>query len=138
MVLYIVGIVVALAGILGFFSESIIGMIETNTIQNIIYVVLGLLVLVSVMKGKAMLTKIIGIIFAILGILGLVISGDTVIGLVENTSVGNWFHLIVGVVVLLIAFMNKGGSGHSAPMDSGMNNQQMPPQQPQQPNNPQM
>ena len=118
MILYIVGIVVALAGIVGFFSDPIIGMIESNTIQNVVYIVLGLLLLMSVMKGQAMLTKIIGIIFAVLGILGLVMSGDMVIGIVESTSAGNWFHLVVGIVVLLLTFMNKGGSqggGYQAP-----------------------
>jgi hypothetical protein len=134
---YIIGIIVTLAGILGFFSESILGMIDTNTIQNIVYVVLGLLLLMAVKKGKAMLPKIVGIIFAILGILGLVMSGDTVIGLVQNTGTANWFHLIIGIIILVIAFMSKGGSqGPSMQSESPQMPQQ--PEAPQQPQNPQM
>lgn len=131
MVLNIIGIIVALAGIIGFFNNPVIGILETNTIQNVVYIILGLLILMSTMKGHMMVTKIIGIIFAVLGILGFVLSGDTVIGLVESTTNVNSFNLIVGIIVLLIAFMNKGGSDHSAPMGGGMNNQQMPPQNPQ-------
>lgn len=128
---YIIGIIVTLAGIVGFLSEPILGMINTNAIQNVIYIVLGLLLLISVMKGKAILTKIIGIIFAVLGILGLVMSGDKVIGLVESSNTGDWFHLIVGIVVLLIAFMEKGGSSRSSSINNEMNNSQMPPHNPQ-------
>ncbi len=131
MVLNIVGIIVALAGVIGFFNNPIIGILETSTIQNIVYIILGLLILMSVMKGQAMLTKIIGIVFAILGILGFVLSGNTVLGIVESTTNVNSFNLIVGIIVLLIAFMNKGGSGHSAPQGGGMDNQQAPPQNPQ-------
>lgn len=109
---YIIGIIVTLAGIIGFFSESVLGILETNNIQNIVYIVLGLLLLMAIMKGKTMLTKIIGIIFAILGILGFVTSGDAVIGLVQNTSSGNWFHLIIGIIIMLTSFINKGGSSH--------------------------
>lgn len=128
---YIIGIIVTLAGIVGFFNESILNVINTNAIQNIIYVALGLLLLMAIKKRKAMLTKIIGIVFAVLGILGLVISGDKVIGLVESTSAGNWFHLIIGILILLIAFMNKDGSRHSMNMSDEMNNPQIPPQNPQ-------
>lgn len=131
MVLNIIGIIVALAGIIGFFNNPVIGILETNTIQNVVYIILGLLILMSTMKGHMMVTKIIGIIFAVLGILGFVLSGDTVIGLVESTTNVNSFNLIVGIIMLIIAFMNKGGSGHSAPMGNEMNNPQMPPQNPQ-------
>ena len=114
--------------------------IITNMIQNIVHVILGLAILMSVMKSKAMLLKIVGIIFAIVGILGFAMSGDTVLGIVVDSTATNSLHLILGVVILLIAFMNKGGSSHSAPTDGGgmsggMNNPQTPPQQP---NNPQM
>lgn len=133
---YIIGIIVTLAGILGFLGESILGVIDTNTIQNVIYIVLGLLLLMAVKKGTTMLPKIIGIIFAVLGILGLVLSGDTVIGLVESTGAGNWFHLIIGIIILVIAFTGKEGSqGPSSMSSEGTGAPQTPPQQP---NNPQM
>ena len=131
MVLKIIGIIVALVGIIGFFNNPIIGILETSTIQNIVYIILGLLILMSVMKGQAMLTKIVGIVFAVLGILGFVLSGDTVLGLVQSTTNVNSFNLIVGIIILIIVFMNKGASSSASSMGRGMNNQQMPPQNPQ-------
>lgn len=134
---YIIGIIVTLAGILGFFSDSVLGIIETNTIQNIVYVVLGLLLLTAVIKGKAKLAKIIGIIFAVLGILGLVLSADTVIGLAVSTPAGNYFHLIIGIILIIIGFKNKGGSSDSGESQAPTQAPQQP-ETPQQPNNPQM
>lgn len=143
MILYIIGIIIALAGILGFFNNPVVGILDTNAVQNVVYIILGLMVIISTKKGHAMMTKIIGIIFAILGILGLVgfvTSGGTILGVAESTNAVNWFHLIVGVVLLIIGFMSKKSSGSSAPMGGsnmggGTNNPQMPPQQP---HNPQM
>lgn len=133
---YIIGIIVTLAGIIGFFSAPILGMIETNTIQNIVYIVLGLGVIHGIKKGKTICPKIVGIIFAVLGILGLMMSGDTVIGIIQNTGTGNWFHLIIGIILLAIAFSGKCCStkkeGYSAPA------QPEAPEAPQQPQNPQM
>lgn len=138
---YIIGIIVTLAGIIGFFGESILGMIDTSTIQNIVYVVLGLLLLMGVMKGKAMLTKVIGIIFAVLGILGIIMSGETVLAIVQDTSAGNYFHLIIGIILIIIGFIqHKGGShGHSAPTQPQMSHDEpVQTEAPQQPHNPQM
>lgn len=133
MVLNIIGIIVALVGIIGFFNNPVIGILETNTIQNVVFIILGLMIIMSTMKEHMMVTKIIGLIFAILGILGFVLSGDTVIGLVESTTNVNSFNLIIGIIMLIIAFMKKGSSGsHGASMGGGgMNNPQMPPQNPQ-------
>jgi uncharacterized membrane protein HdeD (DUF308 family) len=140
---YIIGIIVTLAGIVGFFSESILGMLDTSTIQNIVYIVLGLLLLMAVKKGKALLTKIIGIIFAVLGILGLIMSSENVLAIVQNTNTGNYFHLVIGVILIIIAFMSckKGshGGGHSAPVQPEMtHNEPTQGEAPQQHNDSQM
>jgi predicted anti-sigma-YlaC factor YlaD len=131
MVLNIVGIVAVLSGVVGFFGDnSVLGIYNANTAQNIVHIILGLVLLMSAMKGQAMLTKIVGIVFAIVGILGFVMQGDTVLSIAVDSTATNSLHLVLGIVVLLIAFMNKGGSGHAS-MGGGMNNQQMPPQNPQ-------
>lgn len=136
---YIIGIGIVITGIFGFFGNPF-GLLDTNIIQNIIYVIFGLILLMATMKGKTMLSKIIGIIFVILGILGFVMSGYTIINLVQDTNGGNWFHLIAGIVILLITFMNKSNS-HESPMSYGgdVNSQQTQQQsEPPQHDGPQM
>ena len=139
---YIVGIIVTLAGIVGFVSAPILGMIETNTIQNIVYVVLGLAIIMGTKKGTTKCKKIIGIVFAILGILGIVLSGDMVIGIIESTSAGNYFHLIVGIILIIAGFMGckdcKPGSQRESMNSGGGMDMPQQPQAPQQPHNPQM
>ena len=139
MILYIVGIIAVLSGVIGFFGDNtVLGLYDANTVQNIVHIVLGLALLMSVKKGKAKLTKILGIVFAIVGILGFVMQGDTVLGLAVDSTATNSLHLLLGVVVLLIAFMNKGGShdgGYQAPAQPQAPQQEDTPQQPQ---NPQM
>ncbi|MDP6387795.1 MAG: hypothetical protein QGG63_00735 [Candidatus Pacebacteria bacterium] len=125
MVLYIVGIIVALVGILGFFSDPVIGILATNAVQSVVYIILGLLLIMSVKKGQTMLAKIVGIILAAIGILGFILSGDMIFGILQSTTAVDLFNLIAGILVLLIGFMNKGGPASTG---GGMNNPQMPPQ----------
>jgi hypothetical protein len=132
-ILYIVGIIAVLSGVVGFFGDnSVLGIYDASIAQNIVHIILGLVLLMSVMKGQTILTKIVGIVFVILGILGFIISDNTVLGIVVNSIATNSLHLVLGVVILLISFMNKGGSSQSSGDYSA------PPQQSQQPQNPQM
>lgn len=134
MILYIVGIIAVLSGVIGFFGDnSVLGIYGASTAQNIVHIVLGLVLLMSVMKGQAMLTKIVGIVFAIVGVLGFVMQGDTVLSIAVDSTATNLLHLVLGIVVLLIAFMNKGGSSHGTGGYSAPPQPQAPPQQPQQP-----
>jgi predicted anti-sigma-YlaC factor YlaD len=134
-ILYILGIVAILSGVIGFFgNNTVLGLYDANTNQNIVHIILGLVLLISIMKHKEMLTKIIGIVFAIVGVLGFIMSGDTVLGLAVDSTATNLLHLLLGVVILIIVFMNKSGSsnsgGYQAPAQPQMPQQEDSSQQP--------
>ncbi|MBT3282670.1 DUF4383 domain-containing protein [bacterium] len=138
---YIIGIIVTLAGIIGFFSAPVLGMLETNTIQNVIWIILGLAIIMGTKKGTTKCKKIIGAIFAILGILGIALSGDMVIGIIESTNAVNYFHLIIGIILIIIGFMgckDCKGDSRGQSINSGEMNMPQQPETPQQPHNPQM
>lgn len=108
----IFGIIFVVAGIWGLFAEQAIGFIAADTVSSIIHIIVGLVLLIVAAKPSAgAALKTFGIIYVILGILGLVganfIAGDT------TTNV---FYLVVGVVVAILGFSSKKGVAAPAQM----------------------
>lgn len=102
------GIVLVLAGVLGFFTSSVLGLIAASTLSNIIHIVLGLILLVVAGRSSAaMALKVVGIVYAIWGILAIVgVTADHVTG---------WTYLVIGIVVAALGFASKKGMSSSAP-----------------------
>lgn len=104
----IFGIILVLAGILGFFTNPVVGLIAASTLSNIIHIILGLILLIVAAKpGAGMTLKVIGIIYVIWGILALVgVTADHVTG---------WTYLVIGIIVAALGFASKKGMSSSAP-----------------------
>jgi hypothetical protein len=105
----IFGVIFVVAGIWGLFSDMAIGFIAADYVSSVIHIIVGLILLIVAQKPSAAgALKIFGIIYVILGILGLV-GGE----FMANDATTAWFYLIVGVVVAVLGFSSK--KGMSAP-----------------------
>jgi len=118
-----IGIVALILGILGFISNPLVGadgLFQTGTVLNIIYIIFGLILIYTGTKAASsapMAMKVIGVIYLIVAILGL-IGGDSVIGLFAVNGADNWLHLILGLVLVWLGWKKAGGM--SAPMSGNM------------------
>lgn len=111
----IFGIIFVIAGVWGFFSDSVLGFIAADTLSSIIHLVVGIVLLVVAAKPTAVTAlKTVGIVYFIFAILGFVQGTTVLFGAFVTNSATNWFYLIVGVVVALLGFSGKGSSS-SAP-----------------------
>ena len=103
----ILGTVFILVGILGFIPNPLIsptGLFVVNTLHNIVHLVSGAVILAGVYSfGSALGLKIIGIVYAIVAILGLVMGGDMLFGIAMNMA-DHWLHVVLAVVILLAGF----------------------------------
>ncbi|MBI2575961.1 DUF4383 domain-containing protein [Candidatus Woesearchaeota archaeon] len=102
----IVGVVLILLGLIGFFSNPVLGYFGVNSLQNIVHLIGGVLGLVLANKGSGKaFNKWLGIIGVILAILGFIPSTAalllSVLGINQAITV---LHLIVGVVALGVAY----------------------------------
>jgi predicted tellurium resistance membrane protein TerC len=80
-----------------------IGFIAADYVSSVIHIIVGLILLIVAQKPSAAgALKIFGIIYVILGILGLV-GGE----FMANDATTAWFYLIVGVVVAVLGFSSK-------------------------------
>jgi len=100
----VLGFVLLIVGILGFFNNPVLGIFDATTTHSIIHVVIGLIVLAWSMvspESSRGLGKLFGVIFLIVAIVGLVSSKETLFGLVLGGA-NNFLFLIVGFLFLYL------------------------------------
>ena len=105
----ILGIVLALVGIIGFFDNPLVGdtgFFGTNTFQDVLHIIAGLFGIWVGTKGEGpgynMTIGWIGIVLAVLGFIPM-INGLLLDYLKINTSI-TVLHLVIGIVALLVYY----------------------------------
>ena len=101
------GIVFVIVGILGFISNPIVGsgsLFETDTIHNLIHLIIGIVLLVVAKKPAAGTTlAVIGAIYLVLAIVGFLVTDGSnpvqLLGIASINSADNWLHVVLGIVV---------------------------------------
>lgn len=101
----VIGIVFVLVGLLGFFNNPVLGLFAVDTTHNLIHIVSGLVLLAGAYTslGSSMALKIIGVIYAIVAILGF-FSGDMLLGFIMNNTADKWLHVVLAIVILAAGF----------------------------------
>jgi hypothetical protein len=104
----IIGIVLLVVGVLGFIPNPLVsptGLFMVNTAHNLVHLVSGAVILAGVYSfGSALGLKIVGVVYAIIAILGLVMGGDMLLGVIAMNMADHWLHVALAVVILLAGF----------------------------------
>ena len=105
----ILGIVLLLAGILGFFENSFIGdsgFFGTNTLQDVLHLIAGAFGVYIGTKGQgSKYNATIGWIGLVLGVLGFVpVAADLIFSLLNINQATSILHLAIGVIALLVYY----------------------------------
>ena len=131
----ILGVVFVLIGVLGFVNNPVIGLFAVDAVHNLVHIILGIILIMgSKCANPAKSLKIVGVIYAVVAILGFLMMGGEettkLLGLVTVNGADNWLHLVLAIVLLAVGF--KGGSAMpmasstpSQPMGGMNNGQQM-------------
>jgi len=103
---FILGFLLVIIGIWGFFTESILGIFGVNTLQSVIYIIAGLFGLYVGTNGEGPeYNSMLGWIGLLLGILGFIPGVDTILAnlLKINTEI-SVLHLVLGVITLSVYY----------------------------------
>jgi hypothetical protein len=125
----LVGAVLVIAGIIGFFyeasfasgdsirSEDVFGVLSVNGWHNVVHIAIGALLLIaagSAARGAALLVGILYIILCVLGFIatsdngiGFIAERDTLIKLVPVNNEDNVLHLILGITGVVAAYASR-------------------------------
>jgi hypothetical protein len=132
----LIGGVLVIAGIIGFFYESsfatgdeitsdkVFGILAVNGWHNLVHISIGALLLLCAGSAARPAALMVGILYIVLCILGFIATGDNGIGFIaENGALlrivpvnneDSVLHLILGVTGVIAALTTRGVSGHQA------------------------
>jgi len=103
----VIGIVFVVIGLLGFVNNPVLGLFAVNPIHNVVHIVSGLVLLGGAFSslGSGMALKIIGVIYAIVAILGFFMMGadGMMLGMAMNPA-DQWLHVVLAIVILAAGF----------------------------------
>jgi len=103
----VLGIVFVIVGALGFVPNPIVGangIFMTNHMHDWVHVGSGIVLLLGAYSplGSSMALRVVGIIYAIVAVLGFVM-GDMVFGIAMNMA-DHWLHVVLAIVILYAGF----------------------------------
>jgi len=105
----VLGIVFVLVGLLGFFNNPVLGMFLVNPAHNLVHIISGVVLLAGAYSslGSSLALKIIGIVYAIIAIIGFfMVSADgMLLGFIAMNEGDKWLHVVLAVVILAAGFL---------------------------------
>jgi hypothetical protein len=125
----LVGAVLVIAGIIGFFyeasfasgdsirSEDVFGVLSVNGWHNVVHIAIGALLLIaagSAARGAALFVGVLYLALSVLGFIatsdigiGFIAENDTLIKLVPVNNEDNVLHLILGITGVIAAYASR-------------------------------
>jgi hypothetical protein len=106
----VIGIVFIAVGILGFIPNPLVsptGLFAVDTMHNLVHLISGIVLLAGVYGfGASLALKIVGIVYAIVAILGFFMVGEDgmMLGLIMVNEADKWLHVALAIVILIAGF----------------------------------
>lgn len=96
---FVIGAILILIGIIGFFNNPVIGIFSVNVAQNLVHILSGLiLVMAGATNMPQPANKTFGVIYLIMAIIGF-IGLMTFLNVASGNDMDNWLHLVLGIVL---------------------------------------
>jgi len=116
-VTWVLGIVLTLVGILGFFNDPVLGIFEVDGIHNVVHLLSGVIALGAAASGESyarLYLIVFGIVYGLVTVLGFVMV-DNVLGLITVNTADNYLHAAIAIVCLGVGL----GSGKKTASPNG-------------------
>jgi hypothetical protein len=97
---WILGVVLILVGIAGFFTGDMLLVFKVDTMHNIVHLLSGVLALAAVSMGESVARLyliVFGIVYALVAILGFVSTDGTIFGLITINAADNYLHTVIAL-----------------------------------------
>ena len=106
------GVIFVVIGLLGFVNDPVLGLFEVDVVHNLVHLVSGILAFRFAAKGEMMAKKfarIFGVVYGLVAVLGLVLPGETLLGLLEVNFADDLLHVAIAALFLYVGFGVKSG-----------------------------
>lgn len=108
-VTWLLGIVLVLVGVAGFFVDGTLIVFQVDTIHNIIHLLSGVVAIAAASSGESysrMYLIVFGLVYGVVTIIGFAMGGD-ILGLFQVNQADNYLHAAIAVVCLGVGFGGK-------------------------------
>ena len=105
----VLGYFFIIVGVFGYVPNPIVGpsgIFVTNTVHNLIHIGSGIVLLLGAYSslGSSFALKVIGVVYAIVAVLGFLMPGDMMLGMVAMNGADRWLHVALAIVILYAGF----------------------------------
>jgi hypothetical protein len=103
------GVVLTLVGLLGFVNNPVIGLFPVNLLHNLVHLLTGVLAIAFGLRGEVAartFSKVFGIVYLLVGILGLLAPG-LMMSLLVIDSADNVLHFVLALAFLFLGFSGE-------------------------------
>lgn len=104
-----VGVVFLLIGVLGFISDPILGIFDTDLLHNLVHILSGVaaLVLGKNEDGATLYGKVFAVVYGLVTVLGFLLPGGegSILGLLPVNMADNVLHLLLTAVFAYVGFV---------------------------------
>lgn len=110
----ILGVIFLAVGVLGFIPNPLVspsGIFAVNPAHNVVHIVSGLVILGGAYSaiGARTTLLVVGAVYAVVAILGFVMSGDMLLGTIQVNDADRWLHVLLAVVILAAGYFLPNG-----------------------------
>ncbi len=107
----LLGVVLLLIGVAGFFVSGNLLVFEVDTVHNVVHILSGVVALTA-MKNYSysrLYLILFGLVYGLVTVVGFMNAGD-ILGLFMVNSADNYLHLVIAAVCLVVGFGSKKGA----------------------------
>ncbi len=106
----VLGVVLLLIGILGFFMSSpLLGLFEVDTTHNVVHLLSGIVGLIAASSGTSyarLFLIVFGLVYGAVAVIGFTMSGS-ILGMFTVNMADNYLHTAIALVCLAVGFGSK-------------------------------
>ncbi len=105
-VTWLLGIVLTLVGVAGFFVDNMLLIFQVDTLHNIIHLLSGIVGIAAASMGTSyarLYLIVFGIVYALVTVIGFV-NGGSILGLFQVNDADNYLHAAIALVSLGVGF----------------------------------
>jgi hypothetical protein len=113
-IMYVAGAVFVVLGLLGFVQDPVLGIFDVNALHNIVHLASGILAFVFASQGEKQARSyalILGVVYALVTILGFMTGEGDILGLVATNGADNILHLVLAIAFIVIGLKKPANGG---------------------------
>jgi hypothetical protein len=103
---WLLGLVLLVAGVAGFFTGGTLLIFQVDPVHNVVHIISGLTALLMSRRHAQECLVLLGVFYGVIAVLGFFNSGD-ILGLFTTNLADDYFHLAIAAVGLVVGFGGK-------------------------------